>query len=417
MQKYLVLCSLVVFQILNAMSFPDAVAQPPVPVDLSLVAEQTLVSTHVGQGAEAWTSQLEKILSESELPALWAGKFYRDGRSVMAAAGVRKIGEDRPVAVDDKIHLGSCTKAMTAMLVAQAVTKGKLRWDSTLGEIFNDHAGLQNSEWRHVTLMQLVQHRSGAPANGLWQSLHDQYPEDVIASRRALLDWLVKKKRPAKSTFSYSNAGYALLGHVLEHIEQQSWESIIEEQLFAPLGITSAGFGPVVGDAALDQPWGHVEPETFSAALGRVLKAANGASIVTSREDLKPIRIDNPPPLGPAGRVHMSLGDWAKFVQLFATTDAPAANLGVDPPNWNKLFDVGDGSYGGGWNVAERDWGGGKVLNHAGSNTTWFCIAWVAPQKDFFVLVASNSFTAETPKVCDRVASELIGLEIEKVGK
>ena len=48
------------------------------------------------------------------------------------------------------------------------------------------------------------------------------------------------------------------------------------------------------------------------------------------------------------------------------------------------------GDYALGWIVTQRPWGGGTVLNHCGSNTWNFANVWVAPKKDFAVLVCVN---------------------------
>ena len=61
-----------------------------------------------------------------------------------------------------------------------------------------------------------------------------------------------------------------------------------------------------------------------------------------------------------------------------------------------------------GWIVAERDWGSGTVLNHAGSNTMWYAVTWIAPKKDFAVLVACNQGGDEAEKACDEASSLLI---------
>src|SRR4030095_15378013 len=55
-----------------------------------------------------------------------------------AAAGVRKRGTAERITIADRFHLGSCTKAMTATLVAMLVEDGKLNWTTTLGELFAD---------------------------------------------------------------------------------------------------------------------------------------------------------------------------------------------------------------------------------------------------------------------------------------
>jgi D-alanyl-D-alanine carboxypeptidase len=49
-----------------------------------------------------------------------------------------------------------------------------------------------------------------------------------------------------------------------------------------------------------------------------------------------------------------------------------------------------------GWVIADNQpWAGGPALTHAGSNTMWFAVAWLAPGKDFAVLVACNQANAE----------------------
>src|SRR6266536_3313641 len=52
------------------------------------------------------------------------------------AAGVRKRGTAERITLDDRFHLGSCGKAMTATLVAMFVEEGKLNWTTTLGELY-----------------------------------------------------------------------------------------------------------------------------------------------------------------------------------------------------------------------------------------------------------------------------------------
>ncbi len=61
-----------------------------------------------------------------------------------------------------------------------------------------------------------------------------------------------------------------------------------------------------------------------------------------------------------------------------------------------------------GWTIVSRDWGGGRVLTHSGSNTYWFAVVWMAPKKDFAVLVCCNQGGDGAQKACDEVASRLI---------
>ena len=78
-------------------------------------------------------------------------------------AGVRKRGTAERITLDDRFHLGSCGKAMTATLVAMLVEEGKLNWTTTLGELFADTVKPMHPAWEKVTLRQVLAHRSGLP--------------------------------------------------------------------------------------------------------------------------------------------------------------------------------------------------------------------------------------------------------------
>jgi len=66
------------------------------------------------------------------------------------------------------------------------------------------------------------------------------------------------------------------------------------------------------------------------------------------------------------------------------------------------------GNYALGWGLHERDWAGGKALTHAGSNGMNYCVVWVAPEKNFAVLAATNRGGDGAPEGLDRVCSETI---------
>jgi hypothetical protein len=72
------------------------------------------------------------------------------------------------------------------------------------------------------------------------------------------------------------------------------------------------------------------------------------------------------------------------------------------PPPGNNFY------YSGGWLVLERSWANGLALNHGGSNTAWFATIWIAPARDFAVLVATNQGGDTALKASDQAASELI---------
>src|ERR1700677_64408 len=90
----------------------------------------------IAQKPETLKQQLEQIRAKHNLPAL-AAIVEKDGKILATAStGVRKMGSDIPVTDDDQWHIGSCTKSMTATLAAMLVQEGKLKWDTTVGDIF-----------------------------------------------------------------------------------------------------------------------------------------------------------------------------------------------------------------------------------------------------------------------------------------
>lgn len=66
------------------------------------------------------------------------------------------------------------------------------------------------------------------------------------------------------------------------------------------------------------------------------------------------------------------------------------------------------GRYMGGWGIAERAWGGGRVFTHNGSNTMNFAVVWMAPAKNIAVLVATNQGGDGSGQACDRAAAKCI---------
>ncbi|MDQ7841481.1 MAG: serine hydrolase domain-containing protein [bacterium] len=90
----------------------------------------------------------------------------RNGEVVSSGAvGTRKIGEKIPVTIDDRFHLGSDTKAMTALLAAILVEEGKLKWDSTVADLFPELVENMDPGLKRVTLEHLLSHTSGIPSD------------------------------------------------------------------------------------------------------------------------------------------------------------------------------------------------------------------------------------------------------------
>jgi len=342
-------------------------------------------------GDQAVTDALKSIRQRYRLPAIAGAVVTSKGLEICGVVGVRKSGTGIPALLNDKWHLGSDTKAMTASLVGRLVEQGLLKWNTTVVDVFPGLASAFDPGMKEITVLHLLSHHAGLPANINWRSVAGAGGTPRTQRVQALKKALSKKPEFSPgSKYQYSNLGYVIVGAIVEKVTGMSWEEAIQERVFKPLKMKSVGFGGTGTPGRIDQPWGHKE--------GGRPAAANGPSV------------DNPPVIGPAGRVHCTIQDWAKFVtdQLRGARGEPALLKGSTYQVLHRPPFGGD--YGLGWIVVKRDWGGGSVLNHGGDNTMNHANVWIAPQRDFAVLVCINQGGASATKASDEAAGALIKL-------
>ena len=358
-----------------------AVGQISTPVVLEQAAPQPPTCFTDGGLGLPIADKLEAIRAAHGVPALGGAVVTKYGMEVFDAVGVRKL-QWNPVAVTkyDKWHLGSDTKAMTSMLVGllRQYYPATIGWNTTVAQAFPEWAGTMNATFAQTTLRQLLAHRSG-----LYQFSEEQNAKlwqgnlSVTQQRRAFANAVAHDPylMAPGVMFNYQNGNYIIAGAMLENMFGQSWESLMTQYLFQPLGMTSAGFGgPAAGSKP--QPWGHYDN--------------SGAFTPTDG--------DNVPSLGPAGTVHASLTDWAKFIRLYLNgyegsitlSSSTRTTLMTAYTSSDPWFVVWPQSYGWGWGISES---GDKVLAHDGSNMAWYARAVVNVDKGYALLVVTNAAT------------------------
>ncbi len=327
---------------------------------------------------------MNEIRKTHQLPAL--GITILDGAATeQFISGVRKHGELKRANVADKFHLGSNTKAMTATVAAILIDRGLMRWDQTLAASFPEFAAKMNPALKTVTVAMLTSHMSGLTGSlelfdkrVLWKTLWD--PElDPVEGRKIVASSMLTAPPSSKpgSKNEYSNANYIILAAIMESATGKSWETLMREELFSPLGMLSCGFGSPASPKLLvpDQPWPHT-------------LASTGPAFV-----LPDFHSDNPPTVGPAGTVHCSMKDWAKFAQLHIDAfNGRLKNLWVSNHAFAKLYETppGQAFTFGGWIRVPQAWAGGDALTHAGSNGLNMSTIWIAPLKSRAYIIVTN---------------------------
>ncbi len=307
------------------------------------------------------------------------GLVLKDGEvREVAAVGLRRKGHPIAVTTEDLWHLGSVTKAMTATMIARLVERGVLDWTTPLSDLLPAQTESIHSGYHSVTLEDLLTHRAGLPANFSFFSNFERPPVDgELPSRRlqAVMRILTEAPvHPPRSAHLYSNVGYTLAGVVAEQATGASWEELMRREVFTPLGITSAGFGAPGRAGGIEQPWGH---QTVLGLMKRATAPGPNA--------------DNNAILGPAGTLHMSLQDWARFVQAHLAGPRGESAL-LQPETFRRLHRPLLEDYAYGWVAGDPGELGarGPLLWHNGSNTMWYALMLILPEHRMAILFASN---------------------------
>lgn len=353
-------------------SFPPTTATPSIDESPDAIPATEDPESPTPPAAIDLRAVLAGIVTDTGVPALGAGVVGPDGLIVSAVTGVRQRNEERRVAEDDRFHLGSNTKAMTAALVGVLGQADRgVSFDTTLSEAFPDIESL-HPDYRGVTLGDLLSHTGGTPAHT--PDVDAEFLALPISEQRARGTQLVLSEPPdvvPGAVSHYSNIGYVVVAAALEAATGSTWEALIETELFGPLGMDSCGFGPPGHESTVDQPRGHDDSghATFD---------------------------DNPAVLAPAGGVHCSITDWAAFLTeiLNATrgnsdllSEATAARL-LQPAAAVPTDKAGIAAAMG-WGVVARS--NGAIYIHSGSNGAWFSQAILVPEIDHAVFAVTNT--------------------------
>jgi len=287
---------------------------------------------------------------------------------------------------------------MTATLAGILVERCALRWDTTIGQTFPEFAGSMDPSYTSATLANLLSHRSGLPADNnlsfeqgvIWSAM--KFGDGDLASRRMTGVEFGLKQKPVGAPgekFAYSNLGYTIAGVMLERAAGDTYENLMQKEIFAPLAITSAGWGPPGTPDAVTQPFGHDRTDDGWSPVAPDSPAA-----------------DNPGAVAPCGTLHISIVDWAKFIAAHAR--AGKGDLLASPRIFHVLHTpVGD-SYALGWIVTARPWAPGPILTHNGSNSHWFAAVWVAPENQSAYLAVCNAANDAAMTACDQAISSMI---------
>jgi len=348
-------------------------------------------------------SLLKLAVSDDSVPAAAAGITTSEGDVYVGARGLRKLGREEEVQINDLFHVGSNGKAMTATLIGILVEKGLLSWDSEPEVVLG--IDKTSREGGVLTLTHLLTHTGGIPLHIPWRIKYfvrvPKFNEDIQTKRCHFAQWLLPQCNKV-GEFLYSNFGYVIAATMAESVTGKSWERLIEEYVFEPLEIdTFIGGWPASAD--IYQPWGHHDKwwlaEWFSP-IGAVYP-----------HPPKGLKLN--PLLRPAGDVSMSIPDYMKFLREHLRGLNGESGL-LSQEIFEFLHTpMGETRSGCGWGINIDETNSGLTMHgHAGSANTFYMIAHMFPESDFAIAVVANAGSDEAATVCEDLIQAIFTLSI-----
>ncbi|MGH9751237.1 MAG: serine hydrolase domain-containing protein [Blastocatellia bacterium] len=323
---------------------------------------------------------LERVRAKHKLPGLAAAVAHGDKVVASGVAGVRRQGAADKIERDDRFHIASCTKSMTATLAAIAVHKGRLKWTTSIADALPALAEKALPEYRAATLEQLLAHEAKMPAYTQFGSQRGEQLKALKGTpteqRLAFLAEVLSTEKPnnGSGNAAYSNVGYAAAGAMVEQSAGTSWEELVRRKLARPLGMKSLGFGYPATAETPNQPRGHSE--------------SGGRVVELPLDESRQLAVC----LWPAGAAHCSIGDLSLYASDHLNGLRGRRAL-LPQAMYQRLHRPLDGSDDGftlGWGVRpDKRWG--VTSFGAGSGGWFFARIEIAPDHDAAVVAVSNS--------------------------
>jgi CubicO group peptidase (beta-lactamase class C family) len=204
--------------------------------------------------------------------------------------GYKDYENKTPVTENTLFAIGSCTKAFTSSLLAFPMKDGKLDLDKPVNHYLPELRFIKDELTNSITTRDMMCHRTGMPRHDLaWYS---------SKTRRDSLLYIIRyfePSAPLRQRWQYNNFMFLAQGSLAEKLSGQSWEALIKEKIFTPLGMNASNTSMNDHQKAPDFSLGYREED------GKVIK-------------MKFMNIDA---IGPAGSINSNAKDMANWVMIW----------------------------------------------------------------------------------------------------
>lgn len=313
----------------------------------------------------------DSVRQAFQIPEICYAVVTSDSVLELAATGRHSINLSDTATLDDRFHIGSNTKAMTAFMIAKYVERGKLKWNTKLFDIFPEWRKASKPIYKNITLQDLLSHRAGIqPFQGFEDPVIPAFKGSKAEKRKAFGKWVLTLPPTlpdSTSPFVYSNAGYTLAALMLEKVACKTWEQVADEIFNKDLQL-NIGFSWPENQTRKDT-WGHMFENGKFVPL-----PSNTAFSLDYTE--------------PSSNINIRMEDYIRYIQMNM-----AGLNGQD--NYLKattysFIHTGFEGYSLGWyNIYE---GTESLSTHAGTATTYYTITHIDRKRHIAYIIFTNAF-------------------------
>jgi CubicO group peptidase (beta-lactamase class C family) len=308
---------------------------------------------------------LTEKMKEHKVPGVSLG-IVRNGTVMTSGFGVTNIDHPLPVTDDTVFQIGSITKTFTGTAIMRLVEQGRVRLDAPVRTYIPTFAVRDAAASSNATVMDLLTHMGG------WEG--DVF-EDTGEGADAVSSYVTRLKEveqvaPLGTVWSYNNAGFIVAGRIVEVVTGKSYEAALQELVTAPIGLKETYITPA-DVMTLRFAVGHnSSPSGMRVArpwpIGRYAHSAGGI-ISTARDLLTYAQFHMG--TGPAGVLSDQTRDrmQAVVVKKHGTDEEMAVT----------------------WHINHA--GGVRRVAHGGATTGQQAVLTMVPDRQFAVVVLTNS--------------------------
>jgi CubicO group peptidase (beta-lactamase class C family) len=269
----------------------------PTSGDVEKKAAKILANLKI-DSAMSIDSILTKVANHYDLPGITATVTRLDSLIEVGIYGVSNTRSGDQLSSDKCFDINSISKAFSTLIIMQLKEENRLSLQDKLTSIFPELVNTIHDDYNVVTINDFLKHQSGMSRNArhIAKSHRPTFTGTLKERREQFTLWILQQEsNKTVGEFSYSNAGFVIVGAIIERVTGNLFEVEVQQRIFDPLGMKSAGFGWPVENAN-EYTYGH-------------LRNNNRAEPVRYA-DWYLYGLENP-----SGGIHLSITDLTKFTR------------------------------------------------------------------------------------------------------